>query len=315
MQNFASDTHLFEKKTSLLVAVSGGPDSVCLLDILDFLKKKYSTALAIAHVNYQLRGKEASGEELFVRKLAERYQIPCFVKRYPKSSTKHDEESLRNFRYNFFSLLSEKNGFHAIALGHHKNDQAETLLMNLLRGSGPLGLAGMLPKHGKYIRPLLNTSKEDVLQYLASCKLSFMQDMSNTDSHYTRNRIRQELIPFLQERFNPNIISTLARSATLFSETPPTPEKPTSTCTITYSPSGANFSHLDFCTLSSLAQKTLLRDITKNLSRGTHTPTQAVLNEFRKVIIATKTHSPSMTAGPLKCTRNHDRVFLLYSLS
>lgn len=199
-----------------MVAVSGGPDSCCLIDILAFLSRKYSFKLAIAHVNYQLRGADSVADEQFVKALAQQYALPCFIKRYPKNSTQRDEEVLRNFRYTFFEDLSKKHRFDSIALGHQKNDQAETFLLNLLRGSGPLGLAGMPPKYQHRIRPLLVLNREEVLRYLEARSLPFRLDTSNHDARYTRNRIRHELLPLLEERFNPNIIGTLARSATLF---------------------------------------------------------------------------------------------------
>ncbi len=314
VQNFAAGTRLLRAKASLLIAVSGGPDSVCLLDMLVLLKKRYDTNLAIAHVNYQLREEESKNDELFVRELAKRYRIPCFVKRYPKKSRKHDEESLRTFRYTFFSALSERHAFDTIALGHQKNDQAETFLMNLLRGSGPLGLASMSPKHEKYIRPLLDTSREDILRYLTLRELTFRSDQSNTETRYTRNRIRHELIPLLKERFNPNIITTLAKSATLFSDISQEHLKNLDACPVAYRKNTAYFCHTDFYALSSISQKTLLREIARTLSGKKCTPTQAVLDEFRKVITATKTPSAAMTSGPLKCVRNHDKVFLSYSL-
>ncbi len=310
--NFTAASNLFEKKAHILIAISGGPDSVCLLDILAFLQKRCSTTLAIAHVNYQLREEESKADELFVRGLAKQYQLPCFVKRYPKNTKKFDEESLRNFRYHYFTEIATKHGFDTIALGHQKNDQAETFLLNLLRGSGALGLASMLPKHGPYIRPLLDTSRGEILQYLSTRHLKFRLDKSNADVRFTRNRIRKELIPFLQNRFNPNIITTLAHSATLFRDRTRDTGDDASICPVSYQPNKAVLSRRDFRALPMPVQKTLLRNIARTISEKQFTPTQAVLSELRKIIIATKTESTSLSTGPLKCTRNHDRVFLLY---
>lgn len=303
------------RKTSLLIAVSGGADSVCLLDMLMFLRKKDTSGLAIAHVNYRLRGRRSDGDELFVRKLAKQYGIPCFVGHYPKNSRKNDEESLRNFRYDFFSSLSEQHGFENIALGHQKNDQAETLLMNLIRGTGPLGLAGMPSRHGKYIRPLLNVTRTDILHYLSARQLTFRSDESNTETRYTRNRIRQELIPLLETRFNPNIITTLSRSALLFGsiarvQAKYSPKK----CPLTYHGNTASFSRSDFRALPPLSQKTLLRNVSRTLSNKHYIPTQDTLDELGRLIKASKKSSAAMTTGPLKCERNHDTVLLSYSL-
>ncbi|MBP7811375.1 MAG: tRNA lysidine(34) synthetase TilS [Candidatus Moranbacteria bacterium] len=313
--NLSPDARLIREKASILIAVSGGPDSVCLLDILAFLRERYDTSLAIAHINYQLRGEESDRDEFFVRELAKYYQVPCFVRHYPKNSRKNDEESLRTFRYTFFAALSKRHHFDTVALGHQQNDQAETLLLNLLRGSGPLGLAGMSPKHGNYIRPLLDTPREDVLRYLAVRGLAFKSDASNTDTRYARNRIRHELVPLLQKRFNPNIIATLARSATLFGDLAQKHAENHDSCPVTYRENTAHFSRVHFHTLQAGSQKTLLREIARTLSGTRYTPTQAVLNEFGKMITTTKKPSASMTSGPLKCVRNHDTVFLSYSLS
>ena len=215
VQTFAAAHALWNENSRILIAVSGGPDSVCLLDMLAFKGKKYELSLGIAHVNYQLRGKDSAADERFVRTLAKRYQIPCFIKRYP-TGMPHDENTLREFRYAFFEKLRKQYRFDRLALGHHMGDQAETLLMNLIRGAGPMGMAGMLPKHNSHIRPLLALDRTHILRYLAACSLEFRTDESNTDTRYTRNRIRCELLPLLRDRFNPNIIATLARSASRF---------------------------------------------------------------------------------------------------
>ncbi len=280
--------------------------------MLDFLKTRYNTTLAIAHVNYQLRGNDSDDDELFVQELAKKYQIPCFISHYPQTTSGHDEKSLRDYRYNFFCLISEQQDFDTIALGHQKNDQAETFLMNLIRGSGPLGLASMAPEHGKIIRPLLNTSREDIIQYLSACSLPFRHDKSNADVRFTRNRIRQDLIPFLEQRFNPNILATLARSAALFSDTLPLSDSSVSRCPVTYEENIVSFARSSFVALPNIKQKALLRSLSRILSGERHTPTQNALDELRKIIIGTKTSSAHLKIGPLKCTRNHDRVFLLY---
>lgn len=217
VQTFAAAHALWEMDSRILIAVSGGPDSVCLLDMLAFLSRKYAFSLGIAHVNYQLRGKSSAADERFVRDLALRYGIPCFIKRYPIGKPR-DESALRDFRYAFFETLQKQHRFDRLAIGHHMGDQAETLLMNLIRGTGPMGMAGMLPKHGSHIRPLLVIDRAHVLRYVSARSLEFRTDQSNTDTRYTRNRIRHELLPLLRDRFNPNITATLARSAARFQD-------------------------------------------------------------------------------------------------
>lgn len=215
VQTFAAAHTLWRPGSRILLAVSGGPDSVCLLDIMAFLSQKYSFTLGIAHVNYRLRGKDSQADEQFVRDLAQRYRIPCFIKHYPSNGLR-DENTLRDFRSAFFATLKKQHRYDRLALGHHMDDQAETLLMNLIRGTGPMGMAGMLPRHGSHIRPLLALDRTQILRYLAARSLEFRTDQSNADTRYTRNRIRHELLPLLRDRFNPNIIATLARSASRF---------------------------------------------------------------------------------------------------
>ena len=282
--------------------------------MLAFLAKKNTFTLAIAHVNYQLRGVDSLKDESFVRSLASDYHVPCFVKRYPKSAKKQDEQTLRNFRYSFFESLCQKHGFTRIALGHQKSDQTETFLLNLLRGSGPVGLSSMLPRHNLRIRPLLDLDRSDILQYLEARSLTFRTDSSNTDIRYTRNRIRHVLLPFLKQHFNPNIISTLAHSATLFQETIHQEKPLQEFCPIIFTNQTASFSQKDFMSLTKQDQRLLLRSLVRTLSSVSWIPSYNQTNELIKGISGTKTDSVSITTGALKLTRKGATVLLLYSL-
>lgn len=315
VQTYAAQHTLWPEKSHILIAVSGGPDSVCLLDMLLFLRPRHSFSLALTHVNYQLRGKDSLSDERFVRTLAQKHSLPCFVKRYPKTSHKHDEKTLRDFRYAFFETLAKKYGFSTIALGHQENDQAETFLLNLIRGSGPLGLAGMLPKNGRYIRPLLTLNREDILQYLSARNLPFQTDASNHDTRYTRNRVRQELIPFIQKRFNPSIVSTLAHSASLFRLTTKTSPEASSLCPIHYDHNTASFSQTAFLLLSSSQQRSLLHNAIQALSGKTASLGRAPMDTFTKAIQSTKPRHATVTIQTLKLTRKNATVFLTYSPS
>lgn len=210
---FIREHDLFRKGEKIVVAVSGGADSVALLDILASLEE-YRLRLVVAHLNHQLRGTESDGDEAFVRDLAARYGIPCEVAiedvlALSRSRKLSLEEAGRLARYRFFDSLAEKYDASAIALAHHADDQAETVLMRLIRGAGGGGLAGMAPKSGRYVRPFLHVRRSAIERYLATRGLSFRTDSSNRDTAFLRNRIRHELLPLLSS-YNPAISERLA---------------------------------------------------------------------------------------------------------
>lgn len=218
VQNTAHAHDLWSRGSKILVGVSGGPDSACLLDVLVFLAKKYDWKLRIAHVNYGLRGKDSDADEAFVRSLAEHYIIPCSVLKPEIKQTSNLEEHFRDIRYRFFEETRLAHGFDLIAVAHTLDDQVETFLMRLIRGSGLSGLRAMQPKVGVIIRPLIETIRKDVIAYLEDKKLSYCIDSTNTDERFFRNKIRHQLIPYLQKEFNPSIKSTLANMARIIGE-------------------------------------------------------------------------------------------------
>jgi len=188
----------------VIAAVSGGPDSVALLQALVLLSPEYNLTLTVAHLNHGLRGAESDAEEQLVRRLSRERVIPCTVKRVNLGARQGKEKrSLedmgREERYIFFSNLAKEIGATRIALGHQREDQAETVLMHLIRGSGLEGLKGITPvREGIYIRPLLELSRRDILEFLRARDLPFLEDSSNSEDQFLRNRIRHQLIPLLQ---------------------------------------------------------------------------------------------------------------------
>jgi len=205
----------------IIAAVSGGPDSVALLQALVLLSSEYDLSLTVAHLNHGLRGAESDAEEELVRQLSQGRGIPCAVKRVDlmalrnRGKRKRSLEDIgREERYQFFTTLAAEVGASRIALGHHREDQAETVLMNLIRGSGLEGLKGILPvRDGCFIRPLLEISRKEILHFLKIRHLPFLEDSSNGQDFFLRNRIRNQLIPLLQEQYNPQIVNTLNRIA------------------------------------------------------------------------------------------------------
>jgi tRNA(Ile)-lysidine synthase len=212
------ENHLLDPGEKVVVAVSGGSDSVALLKVLEMLSCEYRLTLIVAHLNHGLR-EEAASEERFVRKMAadmgfifESKSLDIGLLR--RISGKCMEDTSREVRYDFLNDVAKKHGARKIALGHHINDQTETVLMNFLRGSGPTGLKGMLPvRDATYIRPLLGVTRDEIISFLSSHGLPFVTDASNADQRYLRNRIRHALIPLLKARYNPKLDESIKSMA------------------------------------------------------------------------------------------------------
>ena len=202
-----------------LVAVSGGPDSVALAHLLLELQTTGELTVAgLAHFNHQLRGPDADGDEAFCRGMALALGLPIEVARADvraaaREAQRSVEDVARELRYAFFEQAADRFAADAIAVGHSLDDQAETFLLRLVRGSGARGLAGILPRAGRVIRPLLDISRADLRQYAADRALAFRTDASNADLSIPRNRVRHELIPYLERQFSPGISHVLAREA------------------------------------------------------------------------------------------------------
>ncbi len=199
----------------IAVAVSGGPDSVCLLHLLAGLAAKLNLALAVAHLNHNLRGKESDGDERFVAELAHRLALPFHRASADLSSPPGNlEQQARRARRAFFANLRSRGLADRIALGHTLDDQAETVLFRLIRGTGPSGLAGILPVTSEgMIRPLIQSTRADVLDYLRSHEIAWREDSSNRDPRFARNRIRHSLMPELEAHWNPQIRANLSHLA------------------------------------------------------------------------------------------------------
>jgi len=208
---------MFSRGDSVLVAVSGGPDSVALAHILLAMAAEYFLRPAIAHLNHCLRGPDADRDAEFVSALARQLGVPIYAERKDVRALQRSrrfslEEAGRRSRYEFFDAVSAKHGFNKIALGHHRDDNAELVLINLLRGSGPLGLSGIAPvREGKIVRPFIRLGRSEIINYLAEKKIPYVSDATNTDPAFVRNKIRHQLIPELQSAYNPRIIETLNR--------------------------------------------------------------------------------------------------------
>ncbi len=220
---------------TLLVGVSGGPDSVCLLHLFRQLCKEYSLNLIVAHLNHQLRGKESDKDEQFVKSLCKKWKVKFVsqsvsIRQLKKAGKSSLEEIAREKRYEFFGKLAQKYWATKIVLGHHADDQIETVLMHLIRGAGSEGLAGIKYKrffgyihfeqgHSDHqepvsiIRPLLEVTRAEIFDYLNENKLSYRTDSTNMDTAFLRNKIRHKLIPYLEKEYNPQIRNSLLRTS------------------------------------------------------------------------------------------------------
>ncbi|WP_427339292.1 tRNA lysidine(34) synthetase TilS [Caloranaerobacter sp. DY30410] len=212
--------NLIEKGDNILVGVSGGPDSMALLYVLREAKEKIDFKLYVAHVNHGVRGKEADEDEEFVRKVSDELGIPFYsikvdMSKYAKENKLSEEEAGREIRYNFFRQVLSQLGNGKIAVAHNKNDQAETLVMRFIRGTGLDGLKGMDYKNGDIIRPLLDVSRDEIEKYIKENNIEVRIDKTNFKPIYSRNKIRLELIPFIKENFNKNFIDTIYRTSRL----------------------------------------------------------------------------------------------------
>ena len=217
VKEYIKRNDMFPPQSTIVAAVSGGPDSIALLHILKSLEEELKLNLLAAHVNHKLRP-EADEEEELVRRVCAGWQISlrtvsADIKSLAEQSGKTIEETGRDFRYDYLDRLRKDTGSRYIATAHHRDDQAETVLLHLLRGSGIKGLRGIMPVNGYILRPLLQVYKSDLLEYLHDLEIEYSEDESNANCEYKRNHIRHELIPYLQKSFNPAIIDNLARLA------------------------------------------------------------------------------------------------------
>lgn len=218
---FIRSNKMIKSGQKILVAVSGGADSVALLHLLYRWQTKLNITLHVAHLNHMFRGAEAQKEALFVVALCATWQVPCTsetidVPKYRRQHRLSSQAASREVRYRFLERVARECGAAKIALGHHADDQAETVLLHLLRGAGTGGLAGIAPvRNNRYIRPLLSTRRRDIESYCGEHDLQYQKDSSNQATRYLRNRVRQHLMPVLAQGYNPEIVPALGRLAAI----------------------------------------------------------------------------------------------------
>ncbi len=214
--------NMLEKGDRVLVAVSGGPDSMSILNYLLENKEELEIVLLACHVNHGIR-ENAKIDEEYVKEYCDKNNIKLFINHsdvisIAKKTKRGLEETGRKIRYDFFEEIAQKESIDKIVVAHNKNDNAETVIMNALRGSGLAGLKGIESVREKYIRPLIECGREEIEEYCKRKNLNPRHDESNDDNTYTRNKIRNVVLPFIKEEFNPNIVDTLKRLSDIVKE-------------------------------------------------------------------------------------------------
>lgn len=224
IERFISSHHMVDPGDRVLVSVSGGPDSVALLSLLHVLRAKWSLTLSVVHFDHGMRGRESDGDESFVTNLCQNLRIPCRVKKLSmpnidgRAQRPSIQEYARNARYQELGCLATELEVQKVAVGHTADDQVETLIMWMVRGAGTKGLCGIPPvRTPNIIRPLLGTTRSELLAYLNRQKLEYRIDSSNEKMIYLRNRIRQEVMPVLR-KYNPKVSMAVARQVDIVRE-------------------------------------------------------------------------------------------------
>lgn len=215
---------MLEARDRVIVAVSGGPDSTALLHLLLEMRATYDLALTVAHLDHGLRGAASEADRAWVEEMARRLGLPCIARHedvalLARRERRSPEEAGRIARRRFLREVAQTTGSRRVALGHHRDDQAESVLLSLIAGSGRGGLSGIHPvSEGLFIRPLLDCSRAEILAYLESRGIVPREDASNADMRFPRNRIRHQVIPLLREGFNPRVTEAIARTAEILRE-------------------------------------------------------------------------------------------------
>jgi tRNA(Ile)-lysidine synthase len=223
MREFLRASGVVKGGEKIVVAVSGGIDSMVLLHLLHALQPEFATALIAAHFNHELRGRESDDDESFVREAAHRFGVECYVEHantlaIAEMRKRSLQETARDLRYAFLTNVRSSSGFDKIATAHHADDNAETMLFNMFRGAGVKGLSGIPAwrKDINVVRPLIFAAREEIRAYAEEHGVAFREDSSNAKEEYTRNFLRQTLIPQIRENINPNLVAALRRTSELF---------------------------------------------------------------------------------------------------
>ncbi|SET41586.1 tRNA lysidine(34) synthetase TilS [[Clostridium] polysaccharolyticum] len=223
VEKYIEQYHMIEKGDRIVLGVSGGADSISLFFVMMELKQKYNIEIAVVHVNHGIRGEDAIKDEEYVQMLCREngilfYSVHADVRTIAKVQKLSEEEAGRKIRYEAFEKACAMYGCNKIAVAHNENDVSETVLLNLFRGSGLKGLTGIEPVRGKIIRPLLCVERREIEQYLWVKGIGYQTDSTNFETEYTRNKIRLQIIPYVEKEINERASEHIAKSASILSE-------------------------------------------------------------------------------------------------
>lgn len=223
VKGYIEEFHMLERGDKIVIGVSGGADSVCLLQLLSALSEEFELQLFAVHVEHGIRGEEAVEDMQFVRAYCKSLNVPCKTCAcdVPKLSAEwkmSEEETGRKVRYELFEQTAKEWGANKIAVAHHKNDQAETILYHLFRGSGLKGLSGMAPVRGMLIRPLLCVSRREIEDYLKKNRILYRTDSTNAETAYIRNKIRLKLLPFAEKEINSEAVEHIVKAGSYIAD-------------------------------------------------------------------------------------------------
>ena len=218
--------NLIENGDRLVLGVSGGPDSITMLDILSKLKNsgEFNFEIVVAHINHKIRS-ESTDDEQYVENYCKKNGIKFYLQRidvneYANNNKMGTEEAGRKIRYEFFDEVMKVTNSNKIAIAHNKNDKIETIIMNIFRGTGLLGLKGIEPKRNdKYIRPLIECERKEIEEYCEKNSLNPRIDKTNLCNDYTRNKVRNVVLPYIEKEFNPNFLETMNRLSEVVGDT------------------------------------------------------------------------------------------------
>ncbi len=288
---------MFEPGDSVVIAVSGGPDSVCMLRVLDGLSSVLSLRLVVGHVDHVTRNGESRRDAAFVERLADGMGLECHIETVDVAGCRSPgvsfEVAARRARYEFLANLARSTRSDKIAVGHTANDQAETMLMRLMAGTGRRGLSGMRPVRALgdvvVVRPLINVKRTEVMSYLESHKIAFQIDKTNLDPRYTRNKVRLDLIPTLEKEYNPNVVDALCRAATVLQEE----EEYLSACAretaervvVHENAAAIELSRPAYAAVSPVLRRRLMIDLVRKVSDGTARPTLECIELVDKLCV------------------------------
>ena len=311
---------MFRRGESVVVAVSGGPDSVCLLRVMDEASGEFSLQLTVAHLDHSTRNGESTEDALFVKSLAERMGLECHLETVDVARLKPAgvsfEVAARNFRYEFLTRVAKQTGSDKVALGHTANDQAETILMRLISGTGRRGLAGIRPvtvlDDVTLVRPLIDLKRNEIMRFLESNNVAYRIDKTNLDPTCFRNKIRLELIPVLEKEYNPQVIDALLRSAAVLQEE----EEYLSECAreiagravLRQNGSRIEMSRDAYVSASPVLRRRLIMDIAHRLSEKPPRLTSASIESADALCVSGRTGSRMLISDDVELSVEHDRL-------